>query len=213
MKKLIITGATSTNQPNEALAFCPSLHGLTATQADLAFLMPRIDHNRTLRETPRQGDWAAVLACDPFGSETAFFSQLNALGYTGVTNWPSAILLDGAIQQSMSTAPATPALEYAYLQRASAHGFRTMAFFRSLPQARAALDAGLETLVLHPGLLEVGDVSAGSLVRNALERLIETIKKEAPKVTLWAYTSLEHEKYLSLSQLSTAGLISYETSE
>ncbi len=207
MEKLTLTGALSANPDFDNRIYCPALDGLTVSQSDLAFVMPRLDHNRVLREKPRQGDWAAILASDPFGSEATMFSQLFEMGYRGVANWPSSILLDGSLRQSMSTIPASPEFEYAFLARAKDAGFQTLAFFISLTQARAAVKAGLDHLVLHPGLLDVESPDSGSLVLGSLQRLIETIRDEAKHVRVLAYTSAWHERMVPLSSLEVDGLI------
>lgn len=205
MEKFKLTAATQDAAPRPDVIYCPSLAGLTSAQADLAFVMPRIDHNRAMRETTRQGDWAALLASDPFGSETALLTHLRDVGYRGVTNWPSSILLDGGLRQAMSTIPASPEFEYAFLRRAHDAGLKTMAFFRSLEQARAALSAGLRHLVLHPGLLEIDSAETGQRIAGSLTRLIDTVKGEAPDATVFAYTSDWHEGLLKLSALPVHG--------
>jgi hypothetical protein len=207
MKKLTLTGTQSPDQKLRNRIFCPAVFGLTAPQADLAFVMPRLDHNRAVRESRGQGDWAALLASDPFGSEAAMFAQLRALEYRGITNWPSSILLDGTLRQSMSTIPASPAFEYDFLVRARAAGFETLAFFLSLEQARLALRVGQDQLVLHPGLLDDGALENGAMVLGSLQRLIETIKAEAPDATIFVYTSDWHEQLVPLSTLDVDGLV------
>lgn len=209
MKNFTLTGAVSSASSKPHRIFCPSIEGLTPPQADLAFLMPRMDHNRILRETELQGEWAAVLASDPFGSEATMFGQLIAKGYRGVTNWPSSILLDGALQQSMSTIPASPEFEYAYLARAKAAGLQAMAFFRSLTQARAAFDAGLDKLVLHPGVLSAGSTESGDLILGSLKRLVEEVKRNSSDTTIFAYTSDWHENIVNLSQLPVDGFVHF----
>lgn len=207
MQNLTLTGTPSADPDQIDRIYCPALGGLSVSQADLAFVMPRLDHNRVLRETPKQGDWAAILASDPFGSEATMLSQLYEKGYRGVVNWPSSILLDGSLRQSMSTIPASPEFEYAFLARAKAAGFQTLAFFISLAQARAAVRAGLDQLALHPGLLDVDSPDSGALVLGSLQRVIETIRDEAEQVSVFAYTSTWHERMVPLSTLDVDGLI------
>lgn len=210
MRTLTLAGHAHADAPQTHRIFCPTLAGLSASQADLGFLMPRLDHNRALRETRPQGDWAAVLASDPFGSENALFSRLYELGYRGITNWPSSILLEGHLRQSMSTIPASPAFEYDFLARAHAAGFETMAFFLSLDQARLALQAGIDQLVLHPGLMNVEDEESGALVLRSLQTLIESLKSEYERATILVYTSEWHERLISLTTLPVDGVIWYQ---
>lgn len=207
MKTLTLAGRTLSGAPQRDRIFCPTLAGLSPSQADLGFLMPRLDHNRALRESPQQGDWAAVLASDPFGSEDALFFRLHELGYRGITNWPSAILLEGNLRQSMSTIPASPAFEYDFLARAKAAGFDTLAFFLSLDQARQALRAGNGQLVLHPGLLSIEDTESGTLVLKSLQTLIDTLRSEDDRARIFAYSSAWHEQLMALKTLSVDGII------
>lgn len=207
MIEMKLTGTLADDATPGGRIFCPALDGLTARQADLAFVIPRMDHNRVLRESRRQGDWAAVLASDPFGSEATLFRQLADAGYRGLTNWPSSILLDGTLRQSMSTIPASPAFEYDFLARAKESGFEAMAFFLSLDQARAALRTGLKKLVLHPGLLDVRTEESGAMVLGSLQRLIDAIRAEAKEVSIFAYTSAWHEASVPLSTLAVDGLV------
>ncbi|MEM5544334.1 phosphoenolpyruvate hydrolase family protein [Sulfitobacter sp. AS92] len=210
MMEYLLTGTLCSELSRPETIFCPSLRGLSAAQADLAFLMPRMDHNRTLRETQRGGDWAAILASDPFGSEAAIFRQLTEMGYLGITNWPSSILLDGALRQSMSTIPASPESEYAYLARAQTAGLKAMAFFRSLDQARSALEAGLKTLVLHPGILNTEDTNANEMLLGSLSRLVDALREDQRRPIILAYTSVWHECRLSLRNLPVDGFVCLE---
>lgn len=207
MQHLILTGHDDTATSLAETIYCPCLVGLSEVQADLAFVMPRMDHNRALREAEGRGRWAAVLASDPFGSEATFLTALRAADYRGLANWPSSTLLEGATRQSMSTIPATPEFEYAYLARAAAAGFETLAFFVSLDQARQAIDAGLTRLVLHPGLRDAPDADSADIFRGALQSIIDAIRIEAPQVETFAYTSALHDRELGLFQLRADGFV------
>lgn len=213
MKTLILTGQATRTPAKDNQIYCPAIIGLSAEQADLAFVMPRMDHNRTVQENNAQGDWAALLASDPFGSESSKFTRLYDLGYRGITNWPSSILLDGSLRESMLSVPASPEFEYDFLARAKDHGFETMAFFLSLAQARAALKVGLTQLVLHPGLLEIETPESRSLVLRSLERLIDSVRSEASDVTIFVYSSDWHEERVPLSTLNVDGIVWCEASK
>lgn len=211
MTQIRMTGHASSRAESASVLYCPSLVGLTAVQADLAIVMPRLDHNRKLRETPCQGRWAAILACDPFGSEAALFRDLASLGYTGLANWPSTILLDGETRQAMSTIPATPEHEYAALARAQDAGWDTLAFFRSLDQAREALSAGLRQLVLHPGLLDADSNANSAMITAALNRLCHAVRTEMPGVEIRLFSSDWHDRFVAADDLSVDGIVRLET--
>ena len=213
MKTLILSGNTTGQPMKSDRIYCPAMQNLTAEQADLAFVMPRMDHNRTVLETEAQGDWAALLACDPFGSEIGKFAGLVELGYTGIANWPSAILLDGSLRESMLSVPASAESEYEFLARAKSYGFDTLAFFISLTQARSALKAGLTRLVLHPGLLEIETPESRELVLRSLAKLIDDVKSEAEEVSIFVYSSQWHESRVPLSSLQVDGIVWCEVEE
>ncbi len=209
MRKLQLYGLLDDIDDPKQGIYCPGIANLSPAQVDLAFLMPRMDHNRAVRSQARRSEWAALLASDPFGSESALFSLLVDKGYRGVVNWPSAIVLDGQMRQAMSTIPASAETEYAFLARASAVGLSALAFFRSLDQARAAVGAGLDQLVLHPGLLEPSQTD-GELLLRSLGRMIDTLRREVKAVHISVYTSAWHESQVALSELPVDGVVFVE---
>lgn len=187
--------------------YCPALHGLSTRLADAAFLMPRIDQNRHVKEADGHGHWAACIAADPFGSNAAYFARLLANGYSGVVNWPSSILLEGQTRQEFSTIPATPATEYAYLAKACDAGLQTRAFFLTPEQATEAKAAGLKDLILHPGILLDVDDAGSEMILRALSSIVATVKAQSPNVTVMIYTSDWHEELLQLSRLDCDGFV------
>lgn len=177
---------------------------------DLSLLLPRMNHNQLVIDSTRKNTWAAILISDPFGSDAFMFRQLQDRGYHGIINWPSAILLEGQMQQAMATIPAHPEHEYAYLARAADAGIKTMAFFRTVEQARQAVAQKIDRLILHPGILEPDEDDFQKL-NNVLEQRIKTVRKEAPDVTILAYTSAWHERFIALNQLPVDGLVEFES--
>lgn len=210
MKDILLTGSKAKNNPSSNLIYCPSLEGLTSTQADLAYVMPRVNHNQAVREAGKQGDWAAVLACDPFGSHSTLFKEILDLGYKGIANWPSSILVDGSMRQWISTIPVSPELEYDFLIQAERTGLDSLAFFCSLDQARLALDKGLRKLVLHPGIIDVENQVSGQALHRSLINMIKSIRYEEPEIAIYAYTSQSHQQVLNVDELGADGTIYYE---
>jgi len=192
--------------------FCPSLNGLKLPQCDLAYVMPRMNHNRLIRETEGSSKWAGLLAGDPFGSEQSFFQSLKQIGYKGVVNWPSSILLDGYLRQAISSIPISPSSEYLFLQRAKLAGFEVMAFFKSLDQGKIAVDAGLDKLILHPGILD-HEPTSNSMLLGSLQRIIDSLKTQNSSLTILIYTSDWHQKMLALNSLDTDGSVTCELAQ
>lgn len=190
--------------------YCPSLRGLSAHLADAAFLIPRVDQNRIVKEANGHGHWAAAVAADPFGSNDAHFKTLKEMGYTGVVNWPSSILLEGRTQQQMSTIPATPATEYAYLAKAQENGLKTLGFILTPDHAIAALSAGIKDMVLHPGILLEFDAASTAMIRNALSSIINTVKRMDANASVRLYTSQWHDHAVGLYDVACDGFVRFE---
>jgi len=193
--------------------YCPNLHGLSARLADASFLMPRMDQNQAVKDNSGHGQWAATIAADPFGSNNAYFNALRTAGYKGITNWPSAILLEGQTQQQMSTIPATPKSEYSYLATAQSMGLQTMGFILTPDHAVDALEAGISTLVLHPGILLDVDYDGAKLIRSSLSAIIAAIKRQDGAAKIYIYTSDWHDQNFDLASLRCDGFVRFQETE
>ncbi len=210
MSSLTLGGGIPSSDRQMPHIYCPSLRGLSVRVADAAFLMPRIDHNQTVKDAKGCGHWASTIAADPFGSNSAYFTALVAAGYVGVVNWPSSILLEGQTRQQMSTIPATPDTEYRYLANAQDFGLSTLGFILTPDHAAVALKLGLRNLVLHPGLLLDVDAAGVSMIRGALSSIVANVKAMEPTATVRLYTSDWHESILGLSDVTCDGLVCFE---
>lgn len=209
---MTIGGAEPARDIQNRHIYCPSLGGLSARQADAAFLVPRMDQNHRVKGTVGHGHWAAAIAADPFGSNTAHFRALLEAGYTGVTNWPSSILLEGDTQQQMSAIPATPAAEYSYLAKAQDVGLDTIGFILTPDHSADALARGLKNLALHPGILLNVDADGATMICNSLRAIIAGIKRLDKDAKVHIYTSDWHDALFRLSDLECDGAIRFEES-
>ena len=211
MKRFQLTGSAHSLPSQGTTIFCPTLHGLTGTQADLAMVMPRIDNNRALlsADRPKNGNYAGVLTCDPFGTADNFLRRLANHGYAGVANWPSAILFQGQTKQLMASMPATSELEYAWLAGAQRNGMQTLAFFRSLEQGREALNADLRQLVLHPGLITQTEDGPPDLLIASLRSLIEKLHRQADNVEILFYEHAALNESIRAADVGADGAVTY----
>ena len=210
MKNMTIGGATPTPDNRSRHIYCPSLGGLSARQADAAFLVPRMDQNHRVKDTEGHGHWAAAIAADPFGSNSAHFKALLEAGYTGVTNWPSSVLLEGHTQKQMAEIPATPTAEYAYLATAQKSGLDAMGFILTPDHAADALAHGVKNLALHPGILLNVDADGATMIRNALRTIISGIKRLEQDTKVYIYTSDWHDALFRLFDLECDGFVRFE---
>lgn len=211
MKRFHLTGLSDSVHEQGTRIFCPTLHGLTWRQADLAMVMPRLDNNRALLDTDRPDDdsYAGVLTCDPFGTADNFLRRLAEHGYKGVVNWPSATLFQGQTKQLMASMPATAELEYAWLAGAQRNGFQSLAFFRSLEQGRSALKQGLRQLVLHPGLITQTEDGPPYLLIASLRDLIEKLRRQADNVEILFYEHVVLNGTIQATDVQADGAVTY----
>ncbi|MCX8509636.1 MAG: phosphoenolpyruvate hydrolase family protein [Rhodobacteraceae bacterium] len=212
MTDFILTGSFGPHGAGHI--YCPAVQGLSASLADLAIVMPRVDNNRALCAGPaaRTGSYAAVLTCDPFGSPLGLMNRLSKHGYAGIANWPSTILLEGQTKQWMANIPATPELEYEWLAEAQKQGLETLAFFRSLDQARAALRLGLRQLVLHPGLVLPGETGQNDLIAAAFRGLIDTLTRQEPGARILIYDHGGPRIRATARAVNAQGTVTFATS-
>lgn len=210
MEFVTIGGAKPAPDNQNRHIYCPSLNGLSARLADAAFLLPRMDQNKRVKDTQGHGHWAAAIAADPFGSNNAHFKALLDAGYTGVTNWPSSILLEGYTQQQMATIPATPNAEYAYLSTAQGIGLETLGFILTPDHAADAISQGVKNLVLHPGILLDVDRAGATMIRSALNAIIAGIYRLDKDAKVHIYTSDWHDKTFCLSDVACDGFVRFE---
>ena len=208
MQEFTLTGCAA--RIKTRMIYCPSLSGLTDRQADLAMVLPRVDNNGDLLDQPPSApDYAGILACHPFGDWAHALQALIDAGYSGIANWPSAILFDGRTRQVMESLPATPAVEYEVLAIGQTMGLETLAFFASLDQGRQALKAGLRNLLLHPGLSQPGEADQARLIRTSLQKIIDALKEQDSEARIFVYAPPSRLAALSLDQLTCDGLVHY----
>lgn len=211
MIKFNLTGAPLSDTSFGRRIYCPAVSGLSGQLADLAIVMPRIDNNRALflGPGPETGNYAGVLTSDPFGTSSSFLQRLREHGYAGLANWPSAILFEGQTKHWMASIPATPELEYAWLANAQKNGFETLAFFRSLEQGRAALNAGLRHLALHPGMVPQNEMGPKDQLIASLSGLVEKLCRQETSASILMYDHVGLGGTISELDLNAHGTVTY----
>jgi len=105
---------------------------------------------------------AGVNGTDPFVLMKPFLAELKAMGFSGVQNFPTIGLFDGAMRQSFEETGMGYGLEVDMI--ALAHGFDllTTPYVFNPDEARAMTKAGADIVVAHMGVTTGGSIGATS---------------------------------------------------
>jgi len=153
-----------------------------AGRGSLAGLMPYGDANAIVvdmagevlpivRETPVL---AGVCGTDPFRLMPVFLEELKRIGFSGVQNFPTVGLFDGAIRQGFEETGMGYGLEVEMIRQARELDLMTCPYVFTPDEARAMAEAGADVLVPHMGLTTKGTIGAQSA--KTLDKSIELIQ-------------------------------------
>ncbi len=183
----------------EDVIICPGLAGLPRHGLEVAALLPISGINDRALSLLENGDqlpdasqgnehWSskttlALMMADPFLLAQSLFEPLRHQKIQRITNYPTIQLHDGDSMRGFESASLGLTREVEIMAAFCEAGFRGTAFVTSLNAARLMLQAGADTLILHPGLyLRDWRVRATSakLIDQILRslRLDENLKKQ-----------------------------------
>jgi predicted TIM-barrel enzyme len=103
---------------------------------------------------------AGVNGTDPFMHLPSFLKQLQALGFTGVQNFPTVGLIDGTFRQNLEETGMGYGLEIEMIAAAHAQNMLTTPYVFSAEDAVAMTRAGADIIVPHMGLTTGGSIGA-----------------------------------------------------
>ena len=103
---------------------------------------------------------AGVNATDPFLLLPQFLQQLKHLGFSGVQNFPTVGLFDGAMRQSFEETGMGFGLEVDMIAAAHEVDLLTTPYVFTPDEARAMTRAGADLIVAHMGVTTGGEVGA-----------------------------------------------------
>jgi predicted TIM-barrel enzyme len=95
---------------------------------------------------------AGVCATDPLRLMDKFLQELKKAGVAGVQNAPSVGLIDGGFRTSLEEAKLGYAKEVELMRLATKMDLLTVALVFTTADARAMAEAGVDAVVIHPGL-------------------------------------------------------------
>jgi predicted TIM-barrel enzyme len=126
---------------------------------------------------------AGVNGTDPFVLMPQFLAELKALGFSGVQNFPTVGLFDGAMRASFEETGMGYGLEVDMIRMAHGLDLLTTPYVFNTGEAKAMAEAGADIVVAHMGVTvggAIGATSSKSLDQCVAE--IDAIAEAALKV-------------------------------
>ncbi len=126
---------------------------------------------------------AGVCGTDPFRDMTAFLRHLRDLGFSGVQNFPTVGLIDGAFRANLEETEMGYALEVEMVRRAAQMDLLTAPYVFTAEDGVAMTEAGADIIVAHMGLTTSRGIGGktGKTLDECVE-LIQEIRDAAVKV-------------------------------
>ncbi|KAI0370875.1 hypothetical protein BV20DRAFT_1018003 [Pilatotrama ljubarskyi] len=126
---------------------------------------------------------AGVCATDPFRSMPRFLRELQALGFSGVQNFPTVGLIDGTFRQNLEETGMSYAKEVEMVLEARELGLLTTPYVFNVEEAEAMARAGADVVVVHMGLTTSGSIGARtSVTLDECVRRIQECRDAAVKI-------------------------------
>ena len=130
---------------------------------------------------------AGVNGTDPFRAMDVFLDQLEAMGFSGVQNFPTVGLIDGTFRANLEETGMSYSLEVDMIARAHAKDLLTTPYVFGPEDARAMARAGADIIVCHLGLTTGGAIGAQTALALAdcpalVDAWAEAALRERPDV-------------------------------
>jgi predicted TIM-barrel enzyme len=120
---------------------------------------------------------AGVNGTDPFMLLDPFLTQLAALGFSGVQNFPTVGLIDGVFRKNLEETGMGYGLEVGMIRRAGELDLLTTPYVFSEAEAEAMAKAGADIIVCHLGLTTGGAIGAETAL---------TLDDCVPRINAWS---------------------------
>src|SRR6516225_30576 len=139
-----------------------------AGRGSMSGMMPYGDANQIVMDMAREvlpvvkrtPVLAGVCGTDPFRIMKLFLREVQAAGFSGVQNFPTVGLIDGAFRQGLEETGMGFNLEVEMIREARALGLLTCPYVFTEDEARAMAQAGADVLIPHMGLTTKGSIGA-----------------------------------------------------
>jgi len=152
-----------------------------AGRGSLSGMMPYGDANQIVMDMAREvlpvvrdtPVLAGVCGTDPFRVMRNFLREVQAAGFSGVQNFPTVGLIDGAFRQNLEETGMGLDKEVEMIAQAHEMGLLTCPYVFTADEARAMTEAGADVLIPHMGLTTKGTIGAKTAMTldEAVERV------------------------------------------
>jgi predicted TIM-barrel enzyme len=162
-----------------------------AGRGSLSGMMPYGDANQIVLDMAREvlpvvqstPVLAGVCGTDPFRIMKLFLRQVQAVGFSGVQNFPTVGLIDGTFRQGLEETGMGYGLEVDLIREAARLGLLTCPYVFNEEQARDMAQAGADVLIPHMGLTTKGSIGAKTaLTLDEAARRVQAMHDAAKKV-------------------------------
>ena len=139
-----------------------------AGHGSLSGLMPYGDANQIVVEMAREvlpvardvPVLAGVCGTDPFRLMRGFLGEIEAIGFSGVQNFPTVGLIDGLFRQNLEETGMSFTMEVEMIGIAHEMDLLTTPYVFNTDEAVAMAEVGADVLVAHMGLTTKGTIGA-----------------------------------------------------
>jgi predicted TIM-barrel enzyme len=139
-----------------------------AGRGSLSGMMPYGDANQIVVDMAREvlpivknvPVLAGVCGTDPFRIMKLFLREIQALGFSGVQNFPTVGLIDGTMRQGLEETEMGYDKEVEMIRLAREIGLLTCPYVFNEREAEAMAKAGADVLIPHMGLTTKGSIGA-----------------------------------------------------
>jgi predicted TIM-barrel enzyme len=162
-----------------------------AGRGSLSGMMPYGDANQIVLDMAREvlpvvrhtPVLAGVCGTDPFRIMKLFLREIQAVGFSGVQNFPTVGLIDGTFRQGLEETEMGFGLEVDLIREAGRAGLLTCPYVFTEDDARAMAEAGADVLIPHMGLTTKGSIGARTaLSLEEAARRVQALHDAAKKV-------------------------------
>lgn len=166
-----------------------------AGRGSLSGMMPYGDANQIVLDMAREvlpivqdtPVLAGVCGTDPFRIMKLFLRDIQAVGFSGVQNFPTVGLIDGIYRQNLEETGMGYGLEIDLIRTASELGLLTCPYVFDEDQAKAMARAGADVLIPHMGLTTKGMIGAQTALTleqaaKRVQSLCDAAKRVKPDI-------------------------------
>jgi len=101
---------------------------------------------------------AGIMGTDPLRQMDYFLRELDALGFSGINNFPTVGLIDGRFRMELERTNMGFGKEVDAIRLAHAMGFFTVVYVFNSDEATAMAEAGADAIIAHMGLTVGGTI-------------------------------------------------------